>query len=535
MKTVRDSVFELLRELKINHIFGNPGSTEETFLQNLPEDFKYIQVLQEASAVAAADAYAQATNNVSLVNVHTAAGIGNTMSGILSARMNKTPMIITAGNQTREMLLLEPWLTNTRPEELTKPFIKWSYEPKRAQDVPAAFMRAYAMALQEPAGPVFLSIPLDDWNKEAPKQVVVRSVSRCVGPDPARIQEFADILSKAKKPVLIYGADISRDNAWQQAISLAEKLKAPVMAAPASERTPFPEDHPLYAGALPFAIKPLCDQLKPYDVAIVIGAPVFRYYPYVGGDYLPQGLELLHISNDPEEAGRAPVGNSLISNSKLALESLLALVKENTTTEQLVYNLHSKSTDKKSKDQGFSAYQVFSTVRAAMPKDAILIQESPSNIEALHQAWPVTFADGYYTMASGSLGWGVPAAVGIALAEKERGTNRPVVAMIGDGSLNYSIQGIWTAKQQGLPIIYVVPVNREYAILKSFSECQNTPNVPGLDLPDLDIAALAQGYGCIGKNAENLEDLTQYCLQGLKQNVPTIIAIPITKDLPDLI
>ena len=162
MMTIRDTTFELLRKLNITTIFGNPGSTEETFLQDFPSDFRYVQVLQEASAVAAADAYAQATQSVGLVNVHTAAGMCNAMSNIFTASMNKTPLIITAGNQTREMLLMEPWLTNTHPEELPKPFVKWSYEPKRAEDVPAAFMRAYAMAIQEPAGPVFLSIPLDD-------------------------------------------------------------------------------------------------------------------------------------------------------------------------------------------------------------------------------------------------------------------------------------------------------------------------------------------------------------------------------------
>ncbi|MEG6503915.1 thiamine pyrophosphate-binding protein, partial [Desulfovibrio sp. 1214_IL3152] len=166
-KTIRQVTFELLRELGITTVFGNPGSTEETFLKDFPKDFRYIQTLQEASAVGAADGYAQATRKPALVNVHTSAGLCNAMSNILTASMNKTPLIITAGNQTREMLLMEPWLTNVEPAELPKPWVKWSYEPVRAEDVPAAFMRAYAMAMQPPAGPVFLSIPLDDWDKPA--------------------------------------------------------------------------------------------------------------------------------------------------------------------------------------------------------------------------------------------------------------------------------------------------------------------------------------------------------------------------------
>jgi len=534
MITVREKTFDLLRKLKIDTIFGNPGSTEETFLQNFPSDFKYIQTLQEASAVAAADAYAQSTGTVGLVNVHTSAGLSNAMSGILSASMNKTPIIITAGNQTREMLLLEPWLSNINPEELPKPYIKWSYEPKRAEDVPEAFMRAYAMAVQEPAGPVFISIPLDDWNKNVEKDIVVRSVSTRVGPDPERIKEFAEILSKAKNPILIYGADIAKFDGWELAITLAEKIKAPVKIAPASERIPFPQKHPLYAGALPFAIKPLADELEGYDVAMVIGAPVFRYYPYLPGNYLPEGLQLLHITNDPNEAARAPVGDSLISNPVLAMAELIDLVETVEQNNEHVYNT-SVTNYSKTNDGKLSAFVVFEKIRSIMPENTILVQESPSNMGILQKAWPITFSDGYYTMASGALGWGVPAAVGIALAEKYNGKKRPVVAVIGDGSFQYAIQAIWTGKQHQLPIVYIIPINEEYGILKSFSECQNTPNVPGLDIPGLNYVAIAEGYGCIGKHAHNLLELEDFCNEALQQNIPTIISISITKDVPDLV
>lgn len=533
MATVREKTFELLRKLNIDTIFGNPGSTEETFLQNFPSDFNYVQVLQEASAVAAADAYAQATQTVGLVNVHTSAGLCNAMSNILTASMNKTPLIITAGNQTREMLLMEPWLSNPQAEEVPKPFVKWSYEPKRAEDVPDAFMRAYAMAIQEPAGPVFLSIPLDDWQKEVNKEIVVRSIAHRIAADPNRLQEFATLIVQAKNPVLIYGADIAKHNGWKQAIKLAEALQAPVFAAPSSERTPFPENHPLYAGNLPFAIKPLADKLEGFDVALIIGAPVFRYYPYVPGDYLPKNLKLLHITNDPTESAKAPVGDSLVSNPVLALDALANLIdlKEKRTAK--VFNTPSAKT-KESNDNQITAFEVFSAVREVMPQDAILLEESPSNLADLHAAWPVTFHDGFYTAASGSLGWNVPAAIGIALAEKRSGKNRQVVAFIGDGSFQYAIQGIWTAKQQSLPIIYIVPVNEEYGILKSFAICQDTPNVPGLNIPDLDFVSLAKGYGCNGKSANSLAELKELCIQAMKSTIPTIIQIPITKDIPNL-
>ncbi|EKT53420.1 benzoylformate decarboxylase [Providencia sneebia] len=539
VKTIRDVTFDLLRQLELTTLFGNPGSTEETFLKDFPEDFRYVQTLHESSAVGAADGYAQATRKPAIVNVHTSAGLSNSMSNIMTAAQNKTPLIITAGNQTREMLLMEPWLTNVSPTELPKPWIKWSYEPVRAEDVPAAFMRAYAMALQPPAGPVFLSIPLDDWDKPALGDAVVRSVASQYAPDPTRISQFADLLSTAKNPALIYGAGIARGQGWDIGIQLAEKLNCHVFSAPASEVPSFPETHPLYAGGLPFAIEPLSKKLAGYDVAIVIGAPIFRYYPYVAGEYIPEGLQLLHITDDPNESGRAPVGDSLLSSPVLALEALFNLVQKRAATPpQTPQQSHGMSPHPAAEQQEgdqLSALELFKGLREFTPENTVLVEESPSNLGELHTAWPIDKPDSFYTFASGSLGWNLPASIGIALAERDSGRNRPVIAIIGDGSLQYSIQGLWTAAQLKLPILFVVPRNGEYAILKSFAKLEDSPGVPGLDLPDLDIVSLAKGYGCIGVRAETLDEINQICKEAFSRSVPTVIEVPIIPTTPPLL
>lgn len=540
-KTIRQVTFDLLRKLDITTVFGNPGSTEETFLKDFPSDFRYIQTLQEASAVAAADGYAQGMRKVAMVNVHTSAGLSNAMSNILTAYMNRTPLIITAGNQTREMLLMEPWLTNIEPETLPKPWVKWSYQPVRAEDVPAAFMRAYAMALQPPAGPVFLSIPLDDWDKPAlAQEAVVRSVSQRIGYDPVRLQEFATALSNAKNPVLIYGSAIARGQGWDIGIKLAEKLNVPVWAAPASERPPFPETHPLYAGGLPFATKPLSEKLEGHDLAIVIGAPVFRYYPYVAGSYIPEKLRLLHITDDPIEAGRAPVGDSLLSDAVLALEGLINLVAPRAASNSVVKQPHGlaphpAAPEQTSQSSILSATELFRTLREVSPKETVLVEESPSNLGELHREWPIESPDSFYTFASGSLGWNLPASVGIALAERDSGRHRPVMAIIGDGSMQYSIQGLWSAAQQNLPIVFIIVKNNEYAILKSFAVLEETPGVPGLDIPNLDIVALGKGYGCTAVRAETVEDVKKTCEEAFKRNGPTVIEVPILPSIPPLI
>src|SRR3954453_16367541 len=316
--TVREATFDLLREYGMTTVFGNPGSTEQTFLENLPADFRYVLGLQEASAIAIADGFAQATRRPTLVNLHTAAGLGNAMGNLFTAFQNRTPLIVTAGRQTRDMLLLEPYLTNVDPTTMPRPWVKWAYQPARPQDVPGAFMRAIATALQPPAGPVFLSLPLDDWDKPSDGPAVVRTVGTRIAPDPARLDEFADALRHASSPVMVYGAAIARGNGWSEATALAEALNAPVWAAPASERTPFPEDHALYRGELPFAMRPLSQRLEGHDLALVVGAPVFRYYPYVPGPYVPSGMRLLHISDDPDESARAPIGDSLVGDAVLS-------------------------------------------------------------------------------------------------------------------------------------------------------------------------------------------------------------------------
>ncbi|WP_454684900.1 benzoylformate decarboxylase [Ancylobacter moscoviensis] len=539
--TVRSVTYDLLRKLELTTFFGNPGSTEETFLKDFPADFTYHLALQEASAIAIADGYAQATGKPAIVNVHTAAGLGNAMGNLITASLNKTPLIVTAGQQTREMLLMEPWLTNVDSTQLPRPWVKWAYEPARAEDVPAAFMRAYATAVQAPAGPVFLSLPLDDWDKPFDGTAVVRTVSRRIAPDLDRLEEFADLLSRAANPALIFGAAIDRGQGWSAAVALAEKLNATVWAAPASERAPFPEDHPLYVGGLPFAIGPLSERLKGHDVAIVIGAPVFRYYPYVAGEYLPAGLRLLHISDDPAETARAPVGDSLVGDAVLATRALADLVKARASSgasrPKLSHRMapHPAAEPKASTGPVPTAAEVFAALAEVRPSHAVLVEESPSNLADLHRHWPITEPATFFTFASGGLGWNLPASVGIALGERDTGRRRPVIMVIGDGSFQYSVQSLWTAAREKLPIVFIVLRNGEYGILKSFAVLEDTPGVPGLDIPGIDIVALAKGYGCTAERITDLAALKAKVAAAFGGDGPHLFEVPIDPSIPPLI
>ncbi|WP_264028577.1 benzoylformate decarboxylase [Mycolicibacterium aichiense] len=532
---------DLMRNLGLTTVFGNPGSTEETFLQDFPDDFRFVLGLHEASVVAIADGYAQATRSVAIVNVHTGAGISNAMGTILTAAQNHTPLIVTAGQQTREMLLMEPWLTNPEPEVLARPWVKWAYQPVRPDDVPGAFMRAYAVALQPPAGPVFLSLPLDDWDAPCSATAVVRSVTSRVAPDPARLAQFAQRLTEASSPVLVLGADVARAGGWDAAVTLAERAGTPVWAAPACERPPFPEDHPLYAGGLPFAQGLLSQQLAGHDLIVVIGAPVFRYYPWVPGPYLPSGAELLHVTADPDESARAPVGDSVIADPVLAIEALCELVPQRAAAPAVQTVEHRMAPHPPAEpsvaadDAGpLTPRALFRLLRQSFPPETVLVEESPSNLADLHAEWPVTEPDSFYTFASGALGWDLPAAVGLTLAERDSQRNRPVLAVIGDGSLQYSIQALYTAALLELPLIVVVLSNNEYAILKAFSKLEQSPGVPGLDIPGLRSDLLAQGYGATGVRAGTADEVRAAVAEALKRSGPTVIEVPVDPTVPSL-
>ena len=533
-QTVHDATYDLLRSLGLTTVFGNPGSTEQTFLQRFPDDFTYVLALQEASVLAIADGFAQSTGKPALVNVHTAAGTGNAMGNLVAAHRGNTPLIVTAGQQTREMSLCDPYLNNRDATEMPKPWVKWSYEPARAEDVPAAFMQAYAVAMQEPKGPVFLSIPLDDWQKPALGPAVVRTVSQHTAPDVDRLREFADRINRAQRPLVVLGPEVDRAGGWDAGIAFAEKLVAPVHGSALTDRVSFPENHPLYVGPMPMTIAEVNQVLDGHDLVIVIGAQVFRYYPYVAADYLPNGTELIQLTVDPHLASIAPVGDSLLGDVRVALEQLVDMIDIPVGRPAPTPLNRDRTVRSSAPSEPLTADEVYATLSTVNPEDSAVVMESTSTMAELLQWLPTTRSGSFFATGSGGIGWGVPGAVGVALGDRERGVKRHIVATIGDGSFQYSIQSIWTAAQHKLPIVFVVLRNGAYAILKSFALLEKTPNVPALDLPGLDIASLATGFGCRTANVTTTDELASEFKEALQADGPTVIVVPTKPELPHL-
>jgi benzoylformate decarboxylase len=526
MGTVREVTLDLLRELGVTTVFGNPGSTELPFLKDFPEDFTYVLGLQEASVLGMAEGFAQGTGNAALVNVHTAPGLGNAMGALVNAYHNKTPLLVTAGQQDRRHVSLEPLLTG-KLVELAKPYVKRSHEPLRAEDVPGEILRAYHTAMQPPRGPVFLSIPMDDWEAEA-EPLEVRPVSYRTVADPEALEEIAGLLRGARNPAIVTGSGVERSGAFYDAVSLAEKLRAPVWQEPISPLANFPQDHPLFRGHLAPAQRQLAEQLSGHDVVLVLGAPVFLYYPYVPGPVVEEGTRVLQITEDPEEAARAAVGSSVVGDVRAAILTLTGLLPE---TDRPMPPVPEGPPVPEAADPVPVGY-VMHVLSEALPERAAIFDESISSMAKLHRYVRVNHPGGYHLAVSGGLGFAMPASVGFKLAVPER----PVACIIGDGSSMYSIQALWSAARYGAGVTFVVINNRGYSILKGFRDAIGVgEKVPGLDVHGVEIAQIARGFGVEGEVVERAEDLRAAIGRAINAGRPYLLDVIVDPEVPELL
>jgi benzoylformate decarboxylase len=521
-RNVRAATLDFLRSRGMTTIFGNPGSTELPMLQQFPSDFTYVLGLQEATVVGMADGYAQASGRPAFVNLHTAPGMGNAMGAIFNAQANKAPLVITAGNQTRSLITLQANLTNRDATRMPHPLVKFSYEPPRAEDVPHAIARATHIATLPPKGPVFVSIPMDDWAAEVDEDAAGHQLGRVVsGAAAAPVGDLADALAKASNPVMVAGPDVDASGAWEVAVALAEKAALPVWATPApgGGRIGFPEGHAHFRGILPPAVGPAAEALAGHDLILVAGSSVFPYYPNIPGPLLPDGARLVVITNDPDEAARAPMGDALVADVKLTLEALLEAVpaSDRTPPEALDPPLEVELTDP------MSASTAMRALAEVFPENGIVVLEAPSATIALRNQLRLSKPGSYYFGAGGGLGFGLSAAVGVQMAQPER----PVVCVVGEGSAQYAIQSLWSAAAYEVPITILVLRNEEYAILKWFSMLENVENAPGLDLPKLDVSAVAEGYGVRARRVENRDELTSALRDAIASGKPEVVEVQV--------
>ncbi|MGA8744718.1 MAG: benzoylformate decarboxylase [Solirubrobacterales bacterium] len=525
MPTVRDASYELFRAQGMTTMFGNPGSTELPMLAEFPADLRYVLGLQEAVVVGMADGFAQASGRTTLVNLHTAPGLGNAMGAIFNAQANHSPLLITAGQQARAQITLQANLTNRDATRLPHPFVKWSYEPPRAQDVPLALARGFHLASLPPRGPVFVSLPMDDWYAEVEeadaREAIGRTVSGRATADPEAVRRLAERLEAARNPVFIAGPDIDASGGWSVAVALCERQRLPVWASPATGgfRLGFPENHPNFRGVLPPAIGPVAQTLEGHDLILVAGSSVFPYYPHVPGPLLPDGAGLVAITSDPDEAARAPMGDALVADVRLTLEALLEAVPESSRPAPEP----NEGPQEIPASEPLNPSTVCSALAEVLPEDGIVVLEAPSSTLALRNQLRISRPGSYYFSAGGGLGFGLAASVGVQLAQPDR----PVVCVLGEGSAQYAITAFWSAVAYRVPVTFLVLGNAEYAILKWFAEVEGVQGAPGLDLPGLDVAAVAAGYGVSARRVSEREEVREALARALTSAAPELVEVPV--------
>jgi benzoylformate decarboxylase len=486
--------------------------------RDFPAGFRYVLGLQESIVVAMADGFAQARGEAALINLHSAIGVGHALGSIFTAYKNQTPLLITAGQQARSILPFEPFLYSEQAAQLPKPYVKWSSEPARAADVPAAIARAYYVAMQPPRGPAFVSIPVDDWDRPSLASAA-RVVSRRVAGDPKLLERAAAALVKSRRPVIVVGASVARDDAWDETIALAEQHQAAVWVSPMSARNSFPERHPLFAGFLPADRAAIVACLQGADLILALGAPVFTYHVEGHGPHIPEGATLVQLTDDPGAAAWCPVGTSIVTNLKLGITALLAHLP---AARRAAPSIPARAP--RVAPGTLSDRYLMQQIAALRPAGSIIVEEAPSSRGPMHDYLPMLERDTFHTCASGGLGAGLPASVGVALARP----GRKVIGLIGDGSAMYSIQGLWSAAELSLPVAFIIINNSSYRALEEFGRRFGIEALPGVRLPHLDFCALAAGQGVKGMRVERCEDLDAALREIFAADVPMLLEVCVT-------
>ncbi len=543
--TGRRLFLDLLKQEGVRVMFGNPGTTELPLMDALAgeDDIRYVLALQEALVMAMADGYARASGTLGVANVHVAPGLGNAMGMLFDAHKAGSPVLLTAGQQAQGFGITEPNLYAELPP-MAQPFVKYAVEVRRAQDLPRLLHRAAKTSLAPPMGPVFVSLPVDVMNAEAtvslgtPSRVAPRIIA-----DAAEIQKAAALFAAAANPVIIAGDSVAQSGAAAELVALADALGAPVWLEGEPTTLPFPPAHPLFRGPITRLGRWIHDMLAPHDLVLSVGADMFTLSLPPDIEPLPPGIKVVQLDTNPWElAKNFPADAVLFGDPLPTLPALTAALHEalgpdgiaraRSRRETVAATVAAELARLTAQAEALSARSpiaplaLMKALGDTLPAEAVLVDESISSGAGMFHFLRNAQPGGLFGNRGGGIGWGLPAAVGIQLALPDR----PVVAVIGDGSAMYSIQALWTAAHEKLPITFVILNNRSYRILKQrLSATKGTAAQRGryvgmeLSEPAIDFPALAKSMGVDSVRVETIPAFIAALKQGLAGPGPLLI------------
>ena len=539
-------LLEVLESENVEYIFGNPGTTELPLMDALitKPNIHYVWGLQEASVVAMADGYAQASGKPGFINLHTSGGLGHGLGNLLNARISGTPLVVTAGQQDSRHTITDPLLQGDLTS-LASPSTKWAIEVTNPDQLPILVHRAFQDCQDASSGPVFLSLPMDVMETDSDVAIMEKSqVDR--RPIASSLDELAKELSAidAGKIAIVAGDEISVNNSYKEVVELAELLAAPVFGSSWPAHIPYPTNHYLWQGNLPTKAEEIADVMKDFDCVFALGGKSFITVLYSEASALPEDCELFQLSVDGQDLGRTyPTKLSLVGDIQFSLKALNQILKDTLVSEQYIYE-NLRQTEKtqfiqkrellhQEADALMSNEAIHPMVAAR--ELALSIDSTPIIDEALATSLHIRkFLNNsgtrqYSFLRGGALGWGMPAAVGFSL-----GINRqPVVSLVGDGAAMYSPQALWTAMNEELPVTFIILNNREYNILKNFMRSQphynaaKTGEFIAMDInkPAIDFQALAKSMGMPSQFIDKASDIQSTVKEAIDSGKPNLIEI----------
>ena len=541
----------LLKQEGVEIMFGNPGTTELPLMDAFAteNELRYLLGLQEAAVMGMADGYAQASGKLTVVNLHVAPGLGNAMGMLYDAQKAGSPILVTAGQHEQNFTATEPILWADLPT-IARPLVKWSSEVHRLADLPRLVHRAAKTALAPPTGPVFLSLPGDilradaDIDLSAPTRVAPR-----LRGDRAAVEAAADLLAKAKRPVIMAGDAVAQSRAHAELVELAELLGAPVYTEFVPNTASFPASHPLFRGSMVRLAPDVRKVLEQYDVLFSVGADLFTLSLPSDVDPMPATIKLIHLDVDPWELGKNyPPAVAILGDPKGTLPEIVAAVRERMTSgaraagrERLdaatkaIAGERAALVEKARALAQASPVQPLALLHAIgqmLPKDAVVIEEALSSAPGIRQLIRSDDPQSYFGLRGGGIGWGLPAAIGVKLALPDR----PVLGLIGDGSAMYTCQALWTAAHYRIGAVFVILNNSSYRILKQRLHgmrglAEQTDSYVGMELldPQIDFVSLARSLGVAAERAKTVHETTDLIAHAFKQGEPMLIDVELDR------
>ena len=535
---------KLLHSEGITHMFGNPGTTELAIMEAMSKqsEIEYVLGLQESIVVGMADGYARASNRLAACNVHVAPGLGNAMGALYNAKFYGSPVLITAGQQEQGHGLMEPLLYDPLVP-IAQPMVKWAVDVARVQDLPRIIRRAAKVALTPPTGPVFISLPGDILDAEAPLDLGHPTrVDSVVRPSDAALEKLADRLLAARNPALIAGHELATRNALAVAAEFAEVLGAAVWQQTVPYSAQFLSEHPAFVGQLTRSQPQVRSALQPHDLLVCLGADVLRMSVYNPIDALPEGMPIIQIAERDWELGKNyPAEVAIHADVGETLRALTAVLRKRMSAQQKnaaaarLADIAKNNWSVKRVRACEDALKVVSArpmdprilmmrITENLPRDVVVVEEGLTSTFPLLHYLPLRDHQGFYGLASGGIGFAMAGAVGISVALPKR----PVVAIVGDGSAMYSIQALWTAAHLKLPITYVIPNNRGYRILKErLVSFRKTDKFIGMDIdhPAIDFVGLAESMGVSAQRITDPADVGPALKQCIASGGPRLLDV----------